>query len=289
MATNPETRCIFCWSSDNLTREHVFSGPVRRLIGAKDDADITWDQDGSAQLWAGPTTAERITDLTVTAVCRECNNHWMGQLDGRFARSVRWWAQHPNARLGKDLFHVVRRYLTKLLWVVRVGEDWSTNEWLKGIRREPEFITLSIIQDAQIIRDPRTIDEQPAMQTFVGAARVADSATSLLYIPPITADGILPTQKIRRINAGIVLTLRAIELRLWCVLSPLDERWNARWPPGVTAMSPHTRFSRLSTVAADQNDGPHLSYRGTGPVPDVAAFFDELMTEVIARLSDREE
>lgn len=268
-----ETRCIFCWSPGPLTREHVVSKPVgKQLIGIGGDTGLTW-KDGSPQLWAGQTTANQVDELTVRAVCAECNSTWMQQLDSRFSKALLKWTRNPSERLGREHFQVVQRYLTKLLWVTRVGEDWTTGAWLRGERREPEFIPLSLVQDGREIKNPPTIESGLALRAFVGAARVSSGTTELIDVPPILADGITPTQKVGRVNVGLILTLREVELRLWIVLSGLDSRWQIRWPRGVGTLSSQSRYRRLPTVRQGNLDAPLLKHPSSSPIPDVEAAF----------------
>lgn len=287
-STESEKRCIFCWSPGPLTREHVISKPVgQQLIGLSGNSGLTW-KDGSPQLWAGQTTASQIDDLTVRAVCADCNSTWMQQLDSRFAKALIKWTRNPGERLGRDHFQVVQRYLTKLLWVTRVGEDWTTGAWLRGERREPEFIPLSLVQDGRAIKDPTTIDSGLALQSFVGAARVASGTTELIDVPPIPAAGIEPTQKVGRVNAGLILTLRKVELRLWIVLSGLDSRWQIRWPRGVGSLSSQSRYRRLATVRHSHLHAPTLEHRRPPPVPDVEAMFTRALEAAQASLQARD-
>jgi hypothetical protein len=167
--------------------------------------------------------------------------------------------------------------LTKILWVIRVGEDWTSGAWLRGERREPEFIPLSLIQDGKAIREPRSIEAGLSLRTFVGAARVAQSSFDLFDIPPIPADGIAPTQKVRRLNAGLILTFRAVRLRLWIVLSGLDNRWDITWPRGVSTLSEQSKYRSLSTVANAELSAPTLRYCGPKPIPDVEGVFTQAL------------
>jgi hypothetical protein len=125
-------------------------------------------------------------------------------------------------------------------------------------------------------------------QIHVGAARVSDSTTALLHVPPITADGIRPTDKVRRVNAGIILTLRAVNLRLWIVVSYLIGQWAIRWPAGVATLSAHSQYQSLATVGDSMLDAPHLDYRGPGEVPDMGAVYESLFN-AIARAARADE
>lgn len=274
MPEETDTRCIFCWSAGSVTGEHVFSKPIKkRLLAVPDDVELTW-KDGSAELWAGETGAPTIDRLVIRAVCQPCNNEWMQRLDKQVAGDLTRWSERRSVRLGKDAFDALTRYLTKLLWVIRVGENWTTGAWIRGELPEPEFIPLSLIQDGKAIRELKSIDTALGLRVFIGAALFSGQPSDLIDIPPIPADGIRETQKVRRVNAGMILTFRAIGLRLWIVMSGLDERWRIRWPRGVTALSSQSRYNRLSTVSNDELTAPSLIFSGSGPVPDVETMFN---------------
>lgn len=274
LVEDPVSVCIFCWSPAAMSNEHVLSRPVRkRLLGLNDETPIEWT-DGSSQLWAGPNEAASVDTLVVSAVCEPCNNRWMQELDEQASKVLYRWANNPNDRLGRHQFEVVLRWLTKLLWVVRVGEDWTSGAWIRGERSEPEFIPVSLIEDGRRIQQ-RMPDDDFALRRFVGVARAPRESTSLISIPPVTAEGIRPTQKARRVNAALIVTLRNVELRLWIVATGLDDRWDIRWPKGVTALKPQSRFRGLSTVRAGDLSAPGLSFLDVGPVPNVELMFDD--------------
>lgn len=247
------------------------------LIGVPSDVEITW-KEGSEELLAGKPTAKRLNTLTIHAVCRPCNNEWMQRLDNQVAKALLRWSERGSERLGRDHFHALRRYLTKTLWVIRVGEDWTSGAWIRGDRREPEFIPLSLIQDGKTIREPRSIEADLSLRTFLGAARVAQSSSDLFDIPPIPAEGITPTQKVRRLNAGLIVTFRAVGLRLWIVLSGLDQRWDVEWPRGVSTLSGQSKYGSLSNIASAELSAPTLRYRGPKPIPDVEGMFSRAFT-----------
>lgn len=286
MSAETDTHCIFCWRPGSVTDEHVFSKPVReRLLAVPDDVELSW-KDGSSELWAGETGAPTIGRLAIRAVCQPCNNEWMQKLDKRVAGDLTRWTERRSVRLGKDAIDALTRYLTKVLWVIRVGEDWTSGAWLRGERREPEFIPLSLIQDGKAIRELKSIDAALGLRVFIGADRFSGGTSDLIDIPPIPADGIKETQKVRRVNAGMILTLRGVELRLWIVLSGLNERWQIQWPRGVTRLSSQSRYDRLATVSRDQLGTPSLVYRGPASAPDVETMFatalDQAMTSIEA-------
>lgn len=136
----------------------MFSKPVKkRLLAVPDDIELTW-KDGSSELWAGETGAPTIDRLVITAVCQPCNNEWMQKLDNQVAGDLTRWGEGRSVRLGKDAFNALTRYLTKLVWVIRVGEDWTSGAWLRGEQREPEFIPISLIKDGKAIRELKSID-----------------------------------------------------------------------------------------------------------------------------------
>jgi hypothetical protein len=98
----PLIRCVFCWEEVPPTDEHVISNPIRtKLVGFPADAGLTWE-DGSPELWAGRTDARTLDSLVVKAVCEECNNRWMQELDHQLAGVITHWAKRGDIRLGSQ-------------------------------------------------------------------------------------------------------------------------------------------------------------------------------------------
>lgn len=268
-------RCIFCGATGALTDEHVLSKPLRSLLGIQLDTPIEWNS-GSPRLMAGGFAGQAANPqaVTIRCVCRACNNEWMSTLDSTFAGSIRWWANHPTSRLGDQRLRVIRRYLAKLLWVVRLGEDWATSAWIFGQGPEPEFIPLSIIQDGLAIRSVRPYRmEDLQLGLHIAAARVSPATTQLLHSPPVAVQGLQPTNKLRRINAALVLTLRRVGLRLWAVASSLDANWHAHWPSAVTSLTPSTQYRHLRQATLDLVGEPTLGYHGPPPPPNLEALY----------------
>ena len=76
--------CVFCGSTEPLTKEHVVSAWIASLFPDVLDADHVRrfeELDGSQEernQWSGPPFA-----WTVRDVCAECNNGWMADLEGK--------------------------------------------------------------------------------------------------------------------------------------------------------------------------------------------------------------
>ncbi len=288
-------RCIFCGATgahnDLLTDEHVLSKPVLALM----DVDLATgiSHVGGLERFAGPTSAETFGALSVRCVCAVCNNEWMSDLDSRFAKDVRWWANHGGAKLGDDRLRTIRRYMAKLLWVGAIGENWTTAAWIKGERPEPEFIPLGFMEDGQRLTSRRVEAlERLNGRMMLGATRIPPSVSLGLAIPGVSVEGVNPTMKILRLNAAVTLNLRRIGLQLHIVSSGIPRPWDVRWPRQVAKLHRRTRYNHLpqmSTHRADDLDapGPHLHYTGPGRAPDIVAIVEKAMEDAAAILAKR--
>jgi hypothetical protein len=259
-----------------VTKEHVLSDPIlKRLVGVTKDQSIGWTEGADSQIWGGPTSARTLGELTVSCVCEQCNNIWMQNLDDQFADDVRWWTKNPKARMGEQRLGVVRRYLSKLLLVVRAGEPWAIPEWIMGRGPEPEFFPMSLSTDGPLIRSARFLSATDlALRVHLGVSRIRADASSLVVALPISADGVPDTDKARRLTAGICLTLRLIGLRLYCIHSALDERWQPSWPPNVVTLRPQSRYASLATESDRRSADPSLRFVPGEQIPDVLAMVE---------------
>src|SRR5579864_1815829 len=72
-------RCPFCGQPAKLTREHVWSAWIGRLLGKSKYAFRQRDAHGNVvKEWKRPGL-----DLKPEVVCAQCNNGWMSKLENR--------------------------------------------------------------------------------------------------------------------------------------------------------------------------------------------------------------
>jgi hypothetical protein len=80
--------CIFCRSTGNLTREHVFPGWLQRRVRPLDATQKNPIYRGTHLSSLGMRKSVRqagANSHTYSAVCAECNNGWMSELEQQFA------------------------------------------------------------------------------------------------------------------------------------------------------------------------------------------------------------
>ncbi len=229
--------CIFCHTRSGggpLTKEHVFSKPVRRTFGILDDTYIgRIDEEGSV------SSFPRADQFRVKLPCASCNNGWMSSLERDFTHSVAAWRRDGD-RLGKRRAQTIEQWLLKT------------------------YIVLSAVEGN--IRDMGAIGETPAWRVmpeatrarqlfegndaaFVGVRFGASLITSSKYLygfgnPTIESPhgGLAP-----HISAGVCfVTLE--DLRLWMVVA-FDPDAIIHLPHGVSRLNPHLRASRLNHVS----------------------------------------
>src|SRR5213593_3811716 len=72
--------CIFCGSSDELTREHIWSDWVRKLVPS-DKPEMHFHRFGPIGSEQERSYPKRPYRWRLRVVCKTCNNGWMSRID----------------------------------------------------------------------------------------------------------------------------------------------------------------------------------------------------------------
>jgi hypothetical protein len=234
--------CIFCHERPNaerLTREHVFSRPIRRGFGIGDDTQIGRVNGIDGAL----TNFVRVDQFAVRLPCGVCNSGWMSALEVEAAKAIHRWQRSRNKVGTKDASTIMRWCLKT--YIVLSAVEGRIRQVPEGDETPAWGVMPETTRARQLFQgDPVALDG-----VRVGASLV--SSSNRLYgfgNPEIRSPhgGIAPN-----VSAGVsFVTLD--NLRLWTVVA-LDVGAEIRLPPGVSSLGPHSRFCRLRSIG-DQID-----------------------------------
>jgi hypothetical protein len=92
-------RCVFCGSRGPLTREHIVSNWIHRLVSGQSAGIISQDL-GEAGQRTIPFSGN-FTTFTLRGLCRDCHHGWLTPLETRIAKLVTPMIQGENATLSR--------------------------------------------------------------------------------------------------------------------------------------------------------------------------------------------
>lgn len=228
--------CIFCHQRPDgrrLTREHVFSTPIRRAFDIADDTQIgRIDMDGTVLSFA------RADQFAVRLPCGRCNSGWMSSLDLQAAKSLRRW-QSSGDRLGRNQASMIMRWCLKT-YIVLSAVEGSIRTWPK----DHDSPAWSVMPEATRARMLAQEEEAAFDGVRVGASLVKNSLRIYAFGNP----------KIQSPHGGITSNVSAGasfvtlgNLRLWTVVA-FDRDAQIRLPPGVIEIRPHFRYRNLRSI-----------------------------------------
>ena len=229
--------CIFCHERPggrSLTKEHVFSKPVRQAFGILDDTHI--GRIGDEGVVSSFTRADQ---FQVRLPCASCNNGWMSSLEVDFARTVTSWKRGRN-RLGKHRARTIEQWLLKTYIVLGAAEAQTRDVGAVG-----ETPPWRVMPEATRARQLFEGDDAAFAGTRVGASQITSSRRLYGFGNPAIESphgGLAP-----HISAGACfITLE--NRRLWIVVA-FDTEATIHLPPGVSGLTPHVRPGSLNYVS----------------------------------------
>lgn len=235
--------CLFCHARPGdraLSKEHVFSKPVRRAFGIADDTTI-----GRVSLDGVVSSFAKADQFQVRLPCHECNSGWMSTLEVGFVRAVQGW-RRGDARIGSRRCLSIARWALKSYIVLSAIEGDTRSSGNPG-----ETPPWRVMPEATRGRQLRASHSAAFDGVKVGIARIAES--QVLYgfgNPRIESPhgGLTPF-----VSAGTMFVVLD-GMVLWVVVA-FDTDARIDLPAGVSVLSAHSRWPRIRYVKAGLDPG----------------------------------
>jgi hypothetical protein len=232
-------KCYFCHSEGRLSREHVLSEPVAKMLGIDRQLDLTGTLDSNLELLQGPFPWSA---NQVHLPCASCNSGWMNALEHDFVRTTRRWRAETTS-IGPTGFMTVGRWLLKTYFALAfqgLGLDAPMGRNEAGELVYLADVPFESMRAMAVMKDLRSALDGVQF----GAARCREATMLFGYGNPTVVS---PPGGLNARSAGVLaMSLAALDLQLWAVVAPIGNPL-VRMPAGVKPLTRFTRFPSLAT------------------------------------------